>query len=180
MNIQDFNAIVDATVKRTADLLISKGEEYAGSADRLANFKRGAGLTGSTPMQVLLVYMSKHYDSIATFIRKDAQGLEQQLSEPISGRIDDMINYLFLLQALVVETEAGKKQLEYPALPMGCTESVRKNYKLKVGDRFNWVATGDKTWIARDVTEGDFLRVDQFFFAGRNGFLEIIKIADPE
>ena len=105
MNITDFNDVVNNTIKTTASLLISKGEEYAGSADRLANFKRGSKLTGVTPLQVALVYASKHYDSIATFVRKDASGEPQVLSEPIEGRFDDMINYMILMKALVKEGE---------------------------------------------------------------------------
>lgn len=103
MNQDDFHKLVSATVQETARLLISKGEEYAGSEDRLANFKRGAELTGTSPLQVALIYMSKHYDSIATFIRKDAAGYEQILSEPIEGRLDDLINYCYLIKALIVE-----------------------------------------------------------------------------
>lgn len=111
MNQQDFKTLVEATLERTADLLVSKGEEYAGSADRLANFKRGAALTGCTPLQVLFVYASKHYDAIATYIRKDADGLQQQLSEPIEGRVDDLINYCLLMQALIADS-AELKALE--------------------------------------------------------------------
>lgn len=112
MNIQDFNAVVDSTIKSTASLLIPKGEEYAGSADRLANFKRGSKLTGVTPLQVALVYASKHYDSIATYIRKDASGEAQVLSEPIEGRFDDMINYMILMKAIVKEQETPRPQTE--------------------------------------------------------------------
>lgn len=103
MNQSDFKQVVGETLVRTADLLVSKGEEYAGSADRLANFKRGAQLTGCTPLQVLFVYMSKHYDALATYVRKEASGEGQQLSEPIEGRLDDLINYCLLAQAIIAE-----------------------------------------------------------------------------
>jgi len=111
MNIEDFNNLVDSTVRSAAELLITKGEEYAGSADRLANFKRGAKLTGVTPLQVALVYASKHYDSIATYVRKDASGESQVLSEPIEGRFDDMINYMILMKALVKEDQPPETAL---------------------------------------------------------------------
>lgn len=104
MNQQEFSALVEQTVRDTSALLIAKGQEYAGSADRLANFKRGANLTGTTAMQCCFIYMSKHYDSLSTFIKKDAAGFDQHLSEPIEGRIDDLINYCFLMKALIKET----------------------------------------------------------------------------
>ena len=106
MNQERFNQIVEATIRDTASLLITKGGEYAGSEDRLANFKRGAVLTGATPLQVAFVYTSKHYDAIATFVRDNAAGAYRERSEPIAGRLDDLINYCILMKALIVE-EAG-------------------------------------------------------------------------
>lgn len=97
--------MLELTTRATAGLLKAKGAEYAGSADRLANFKRGAQLTGATPLQVAFIYASKHYDSLATYIRNDAKGLQQHLSEPIEGRFDDLINYCILMKALVMEAD---------------------------------------------------------------------------
>lgn len=105
MDNKEFTSLVEKTQQSTSALLISKGQEYAGSSDRLANFKRGAALTGTTPLQCCFIYMSKHYDSLSTFIKKDAAGFEQHLSEPIEGRIDDLINYCFLLKGLIQETQ---------------------------------------------------------------------------
>lgn len=104
MNQAEFDVVVQETIANIQKLLAVKGGEYAGSADRLANFKRGANLTGCTPLQVLFIYMSKHYDSVSTYIRKDASGLNQVLSEPIEGRLDDIINYCLLAKAIIKET----------------------------------------------------------------------------
>jgi hypothetical protein len=109
MNNKEFTALVDQTVRDTSALLISKGMEYAGSDDRLANFKRGAALTGTTPLQCCFIYMSKHYDSLSTYIKKDAAGFDQHLSEPIEGRINDLINYMFLMKGLIQESQATFK-----------------------------------------------------------------------
>jgi hypothetical protein len=103
VNKHDFSALVSATVKSTADLLVVKGGEYASDADRLANFKRGAALTGCTPLQVAFIYASKHYDGIASFVKTSAEGTPRPSSEPIEGRFDDLINYCVLMKALVVE-----------------------------------------------------------------------------
>jgi hypothetical protein len=111
MNQKDFDEVVRETVTATAELLIAKGREYAGGGDRLANFKRGASLTGTTPLQVLFVYMSKHYDSLANYVKKDAEGFEQKLSEPIEGRLHDLINYCLLAKALI--KEKGKVHQQY-------------------------------------------------------------------
>lgn len=111
MNKDAFDKLVQDTVKSTADLLIIKGEEYAGSADRLANFKRGSERIGVTPLQVSLIYASKHFDAICTYIRKDAEGQKQILGEPIDGRFDDLINYCMLMKALVVESREEKMKI---------------------------------------------------------------------
>jgi len=103
MNQADFTKLADATYAESHRLLVVKGGEYAGSDDRLANFRRGASLTGCTPLQCLFVYMSKHYDAVATFVRDEAAGKTRERSEPIEGRLDDLINYAILAKALIKE-----------------------------------------------------------------------------
>jgi hypothetical protein len=94
----------DAHVRRLwdacGDLLIRKGADYAGSEDRLANFKRNADQVGLTPLQVWGIYINKHWDAIMTFVRTGAVS-----SEDIQSRFQDAINYLILGSALVAEAE---------------------------------------------------------------------------
>lgn len=111
MRQDEFEKLFQSTIEQIQHLLIVKGGEYAGSEDRLANFKRGAALAGVTPMQCLLVYLSKHYDAIATFIRDDAHGKDRLRSEPIEGRVDDLINYGILLKALLAETKRNQAEM---------------------------------------------------------------------
>lgn len=103
MNNEDFSNLVTETIDTMRDLLVTKGGEYAGSEDRLANFKRGATLTGATPLQVAFIYASKHYDAISTFVRDEAQGKVRTRSEPIQGRLDDLMNYCLLMKGLIEE-----------------------------------------------------------------------------
>lgn len=114
MNGKDFELILSATVASTEKLLVVKRGEYSNSDDVLANFKRGAALTGATPLQVAFIYASKHYDGIASFVRTSAEGNVRPSSEPIEGRFDDLINYCILMKALVMEEEG--KRLK-PVLP---------------------------------------------------------------
>ena len=107
MNQEDFANQVNDIMEHCHELLVVKGGEYAGSEDRLANFKRGAALTGCTPLQCLFVYMSKHYDAVATYIRDEASGKLRPRSEPIDGRFNDLINYCILAQALIEEQKKG-------------------------------------------------------------------------
>lgn len=108
MDADTFNLIVQETYTDSARLLLVKGGEYSGEEDRLANFKRGARLSGASPEQVCLIYLAKHYDAIATFVRDRAAGTARERSEPIEGRLDDLINYCILMKALLREDEEGK------------------------------------------------------------------------
>lgn len=99
MNNAEFEKVVESTFLETRDLLVVKGAEYADHVDRLANFKRGASLTGLTPLQVCFIYASKHYDAIASYVREP----NRPSSEPIEGRFNDLINYCLLAKALVRE-----------------------------------------------------------------------------
>lgn len=127
MNQKDFDVVVNETLKSIQNLLVVKGWEYAGSEDRLANFKRGAAMTGATPLQVALIYASKHYDSIASYIKANG---DIQSSEPIEGRFDDLINYCILMKALIKEDveknllqwQANRSHVEYRT----ATKSVEK------------------------------------------------------
>jgi hypothetical protein len=79
----------------------TKGQDYAGDEDALDNFKRHAAELGLAPEQIWAVYASKHWDAIMTFVRKG-----DVASEPIEGRLLDVILYCHLLLGLVAE--AGK------------------------------------------------------------------------
>lgn len=103
MNSTDLETIVEQTFSRTRELLVVKGGEYAGDGDRLANFKRGAALTGCTPLQVAFIYLSKHYDGVSSYVKTSAQGKVRVSSEPIEGRLDDLINYCLLIKAIIAE-----------------------------------------------------------------------------
>ena len=101
VNKSVFDDLLHQTFCRLSDLTESKGREYAGSADQLANFKRLADRLCLEPEQVLLVYLAKHLDAIDTYVRDYSAHTEPVLSEPIEGRIDDAILYLCLLKALI-------------------------------------------------------------------------------
>ena len=103
MKQAEFEAIVATTISSVQFLLKIKGGEYTDYTDRLSNFKRGATLTGCTPLQVLFIYLSKHYDGVASYVKTSATGSPRESSEPIEGRFDDIINYCILAKALIAE-----------------------------------------------------------------------------
>lgn len=104
MNSVDFNRVVEKARARQDSLLKLKGDDYTQhEIDRLSNFKRNAIASGLTTKQVWTVYFLKHIDAIMSYVKTGKEG-----SEPITSRLDDAINYLYLLEALIVEESTTK------------------------------------------------------------------------
>lgn len=139
MNQQDFTTLFNNTVADLEQLLIVKGGEYAGSNDRLGNFKRGAARVGIHPLQILWIYASKHIDSIETFIRDEAGGTSRKRSEPIAGRFDDLINYCILAKALIKESENAKQAT------LGAGSGVQSGDRIFGGDA-GWTSAVSPVW----------------------------------
>jgi hypothetical protein len=86
----------------------SKGQEYTGQQgvnNVHANFDRLATKLNLIPEKVLWVYLTKHIDSIETWINGIGMPTTRKLSEPMEGRIDDAILYLVLLRGMVWRRE---------------------------------------------------------------------------
>ena len=82
--------------------------EYARrDANAFANFERVAERLGVSREKVLMVYAEKHLDGIHSYI----DGHRSQ-REHVSGRIDDLINYMILLKSMIKEEE------EFPLVPI--------------------------------------------------------------
>jgi hypothetical protein len=97
-------------IKEEMKLLEQKGAEYASDTDALANFKKRAEDIGIGPKQILWIFLSKHLDSIKSYIKKG----NIVSNEPIEGRVQDARNYLFLLLCLIDEEKTEGKQVANP------------------------------------------------------------------
>lgn len=98
MTKTQFNSIVKTQLKMCENLLVTKSKEYClKGEDRLANFKTAAYLLGGTPKQAIAGYMAKHVVSIFDMIDKDFP------VERWEEKITDLINYLLLLKAQVID-----------------------------------------------------------------------------
>ena len=72
-----------------------RGASYAGldpEEDAHGNFRRIAALTKREPREIVMVYLAKHMDSIATIVTGGEDG-----GEPLLERIVDALNYLLFL-----------------------------------------------------------------------------------
>ena len=93
---KEFAELVGIAQARQYNLLSKKGSDYTQGLDRLSNFKLVAEEIGTTPEQVLWVYLAKHLFALRRYVREG-----RVESEPLQDRIDDAINYLHLLEGLI-------------------------------------------------------------------------------
>lgn len=102
MSREQFQDIAHKTMKELQHLSETKGREYTrGGADALDNFRRHGERYGVPSELVWAIYAGKHWDAIETYVRDVTEGTSRQRSEPIEGRINDMILYLLLFKGIL-------------------------------------------------------------------------------
>ena len=105
MTNQEFYKLMSDTFESAKKIAEAKGKDYTkGSEDALANFKEGGKSIDVAPIEVCWIFMNKHYQAITNYVK--TKGRSE--SEPISERIKDMINYLVLMQGLIIEMQGNK------------------------------------------------------------------------
>lgn len=99
MRRDDFEQLVKSNNERIFKINQTKGHDYAGDEDALANFKEVGEVLSKISIpefQSWYVYFFKHWAAVRTFLMEG-----DVKSEPIQGRIDDCILYLHLLSGLI-------------------------------------------------------------------------------
>lgn len=102
MDRGEFLILIKALNTEAAELFEKKGADYAGSVDIVRNFKSHGERLELPAEMIWAVYASKHWDAVMSYCREG-----QVESEPIQGRVLDLIVYLYLLMALIVDKERG-------------------------------------------------------------------------
>ena len=111
MNTQTFNEIIHYRIAAIKTVLERKAVEYSSEVDRLHNFKVAAQLSRQpiTPEQALFGMLRKHLVSVIDIVDDTAAGKypTPALRDEKRG---DTINYLMLLEALLIEGSGEDKQ----------------------------------------------------------------------
>jgi len=123
MTLEKRTEAIDKLFAGCRGILDAKGKDYSGKEDALANFKKGAESLGMTKYQILAVYLSKHLASIMNAI-KTSPSYPQVESEPMEGRIQDAINYLAILHAMMEEDRENLVIAERDLSPVGDTSDI--------------------------------------------------------
>lgn len=110
MNRADYSHRVNEAVARRAVISFAKGRDYAGE-DVLGNFKRVAASCSrlnvdvQTPEGVALFFAVHKLDRLAKLIGEGATPANESLRD----NIDDLHNYVDLLDAILAEKEEDAK-----------------------------------------------------------------------
>lgn len=84
----------------------SKGKDYTqGNYDILHNFKTVASEIGVSMERAWAVYFFKHYAALMSYVK-----MGQVESEPIEGRVKDLIVYLLLFYKMIKERQREEDQ----------------------------------------------------------------------
>lgn len=98
-----YDKLIAQTWETITELEKKKGGEYAGDHDRLANFRRN-GARLNLPMEIIwAVYAGKHWDAITQYCADVHAGTNRPRMESLGGRCDDLIVYLILFKAMLIE-----------------------------------------------------------------------------
>ena len=99
MTSEEYKELRDKFWKETLALSDAKRIEYTEGNHKenvLWNFENIAESIDLKPMQVLSIYLHKHISSLMNYLKSG-----KVYSEPIEGRISDIINYLLLMVAML-------------------------------------------------------------------------------
>jgi hypothetical protein len=105
MTFDEFDRYQVDILTNVMEMNNTKGREYANSESRFANFDRLSERLGLTNTQIAWVYITKHLDSIESYIKNG----KTFSTEPIQGRILDAITYLTLIGGMIEEQEQKAK-----------------------------------------------------------------------
>jgi len=101
MTNEEFTEVVERRIKILKSTLISKGEEYGKTKDRLKNFKDAANLIECSNEEALLGFVAKHIIALKDFIHD--QSAFNITREQWDEKIGDIIAYMVLLDGLLTE-----------------------------------------------------------------------------
>ncbi len=158
MTFEEFNEFQAELLAKVVKMNSTKGKEYANSESRFANFDRLAAELGIPNFQVGWVYAAKHKDSIASYCRNS----KTYSTEPIRGRIVDLITYLTLIAGMIEEslgimsTEIDKGYYNTIQGRVFVSSDVCQNCGRPYKDH-SWWSTGkwanENEWLSCEITQ---------------------------
>ena len=101
-NIEQFNEVLHKRLQKIQSVLASKAEEYASDKSRYHNFEVAARFTDTSKEKALVGMMLKHWVSVLDLVEIATLSPERLSIEQVDEKIGDSINYLILLEGMLV------------------------------------------------------------------------------
>jgi len=98
MKTEVFQKLLERRIGKIQETLSSKAKEYA-TEDQLHNFKVAARLQNTNQATALWSMSTKHLVSVIDMV----DGVQVPTKHKIDEKIGDLINYLILLEAALIE-----------------------------------------------------------------------------
>jgi hypothetical protein len=102
MTHDEFNVVLNETIRKCKATLATKKDLYASDQDRLDNFKQAARLQKCTQAKALWGMVSKHIIALSSYINLLEDGYAVN-AEELEEKIGDIINYHILLRGIFKE-----------------------------------------------------------------------------
>ena len=109
MTPEQFEKVVLNRCEKIQSVMASKNKEYATDSNKLHNFDKAARISGQTREKALWGMALKHYVSIDDLIENVGKG-KLPSTDLLSEKIGDMVNYLILLEASVMQRIAEERE----------------------------------------------------------------------
>lgn len=113
MDLANFDNVANLQLARCVDLLTSKRGEYAPDYDVLQNFKDAAAMNGISSPEALWGYVTKQIVSVKNMVHQDTTNFSMAQWDE---KLTDIINYMVLLKAIVIENHWELEAATQPVL----------------------------------------------------------------
>lgn len=105
-----FEACVENRIRNIRKVLLAKAKEYATEDNRFHNFDVAARILNKTPEQALQGMMLKHIVSVLDLVEWTETNTNMLTEQIIDEKIGDTINYLILLEGLLLRRMETKNK----------------------------------------------------------------------
>ena len=105
----NFDTVVEDRVQKIAKILSHKAREYAADEDRFHNFNTAARIDNTYPERALKGMWMKHLVSVFDLIDWAEAASHKITGELIDEKIGDAINYLILLEGMLLQRKETEK-----------------------------------------------------------------------
>lgn len=102
MKYTDFDKLLERRIQLMRKVLASKSREYSRNEDKLHNFKRAGQINNEIPEKALIGMWTKHLVNVLDIIDDIERG-KLPNRELLDEKICDLMNYIPLLEALIME-----------------------------------------------------------------------------